>query len=234
MKTAIKLLFATVSIALITACGGGSSGGSATVAPVASTSTFPLQTVLANSLRAESNSYTISGTTNGVAVTGSGTATRGGLSAGTFEGSSALQRSTTSTGSIVVNGQAIPSNSSGTSWYNSNYLPLGSTGGEDYIVVIGIAVIPSSVRVGDTAPVYTANRYTNSSKQGLRGTEIVSYVVEADTASTALFTFISTTKNTSNVTESVTSAQVRMTTLGTFTRIKETYVQGTTVLTLTY
>ena len=42
MKTAIKLLFATVSIALITACGGGSSGGSATVAPVASTLSFSM------------------------------------------------------------------------------------------------------------------------------------------------------------------------------------------------
>ena len=40
MKTAINLLFATVSLALITACGGGSSGGSTTVAPVASPSTF--------------------------------------------------------------------------------------------------------------------------------------------------------------------------------------------------
>jgi hypothetical protein len=77
MKTAIKLLFATVSIALITACGGGSSGGSATVAPVASTSTFPLLTVLANTLQASSNTYSISGTVKGNAVTGSGTATRG-------------------------------------------------------------------------------------------------------------------------------------------------------------
>ncbi len=40
MKTAITILFATVSIALITACGGGSSDGSTTVAPVARISTF--------------------------------------------------------------------------------------------------------------------------------------------------------------------------------------------------
>ena len=40
MKTAIVILFATVSIALITACGAWSGGDSETVAPVARISTF--------------------------------------------------------------------------------------------------------------------------------------------------------------------------------------------------
>ena len=158
MKTAIKLLFVTVSIALITACGGGGSGGSST-GPVASTSTFPLLTVLANTLQASSNTFSISGTVNGVAVTGSGTGTYGALSPGIFEGSPAQQRTTTVTGSIVVNGQTIPLNSSSISWYNSNYSPLGSSGGEDYAVVVGSAVIPATVRVNDTGTSYTNNRY---------------------------------------------------------------------------
>ena len=234
MKIAIKLLFAAVSIVLITACGGGSSGGSTPVAPVASTSTFPLQTVLANSLQASSNTYSISGTVNGVAVTGSGTATRGALSSGTFEGSSAQQRTTTATGSIVANGQTIPLNTSSIDWYNSNYSPLGGSGGVDYIVVVGSAVIPATVRVNDTATVYTANRYSSSSKTVLRGTETVSYVVEADTATTALLTLILTERDTSNTVTSTSTQQVRITPAGTFTRIKETSLEGSTTLTLTY
>ena len=171
-----KLVVAAVVAALLMACGGGGGGGS--TGPVASTATFPLLTVLANTLQASSNTYSISGTINGVAITGSGTATRGALSSGTFEGSSAQQRTTTATGSVVANGQTIPLNSSSIDWYNSNYSPLGSSGGEDYVVVVGTAVIPATVRVSDTATVYTANRYSNSSKTLLRGTETVSYVVD--------------------------------------------------------
>ena len=232
MKNTIKLLIATASVALLAACGGGGGGGS--TGPVASTSTFPLLTVLANTLQASSNTYSISGTVNGVAVTGSGTATRGALSSGTFEGSSAQQRTTTATGSIVANGQTIPLNSSSIDWYNSNYSPLGSSGGEDYVVVVGSAVIPATVRVNDTATVYTANRYSNSSKTVLRGTETVSYVVEADTATTALLTLILTERNTSNTVTSTSTQQVRITPSGTFTRIKETLLEGSTTLTLTY
>lgn len=233
MKNTIKLLIATASVALLAACGGGGGGGG-TPAPVASTSTFPLLTVLANTLQAASNTYSISGTVNGVAVTGSGTVTRGALSSGTFEGSAAQQRTTTATGSIVANGQTIPLNSSSIDWYNSNYSPVGSSGGEDYVVVVGSAVIPATVRVNDTATVYTANRYSNSSKTFLRGTETVSYVVEADTASTALLTLILTEKSTSNTVTSTSTQQVRITPAGTFTRVKETLLEGSTTLTITY
>ena len=57
MKTAIKHLFTAVSIVLITACGGGSGSGSSSLAPVASTSTFPLFTVYVNTLQASSNTF---------------------------------------------------------------------------------------------------------------------------------------------------------------------------------
>jgi hypothetical protein len=234
MKTAIKLLFVTVSIALITACGGGSSGGSTTVAPVASTSTFPLQTVLANYLQAQSQPYALSGVINGVAVTGSGTLTNGGLSAGNFEGASALQRTTTITGTMVGNGVNIPLNSAVVGWFNSNYLPLGSTGGTDYVVVTGTAIIPSSVRINDTATIYTATRYSDSTKLLTQGTQTFSYVVEADTSSTALLTLISISKNTFGTTTSTSSEQMRITTSGTFVRTKDTALTSAGILNITY
>jgi hypothetical protein len=227
---ALTYALAVISFALLAACGGG--GGSSV--PVASTASFPLLTVLANALQASSNTYSISGTVNGSAVTGSGTVTRGALSAGTFEGSSAQQRTTTSTGSFIVNGQNIPLNSSGVDWYSSNYYPLGSSSGEDYVVVTGSAVIPTTVKVNDTAIIYTANIYSNSSKTLLRGTATMSYVVEADTETTALLTLISTEKNSVNTVISTSTQQVRITPTGIFTRIKETYVEGSSALTLTY
>ena len=106
MINKIKFLTAAAVLSFLSACGGGGGG---TTAPVASTESFPLMTVYRNTLTtSSSNTYTISGTTSGVALTGSGTVTYGNLSAGTFEGLSALQRTTTATGSIVGNGQTIP------------------------------------------------------------------------------------------------------------------------------
>lgn len=234
MKNTLKLILATASVALLAACGGGGGGG--TPAPVASTSTFPLFTIHVNSLQAASNTFTVTGNVSGTAVTGSGTATRGGLSSGTFEGSAAQQRTIAATGSITVNGTSVPLSSSSIDWYDSNYVPKGNTGGEDYVVVIGTPVIPATARVNDAGTVYTANRYSNSSKTTLRGTEVVSWVIEADTANTALLTLISTEKDNSNTTLSVSSQQFRIRPDGTFTRIKETltdYSENTT-LTLTY
>ena len=57
MKTATKLLFATVSLALITACGGGSSGGGG-----AAISSVPLQTAFKNIY---ANAWTASGAITG-------------------------------------------------------------------------------------------------------------------------------------------------------------------------
>jgi hypothetical protein len=234
MFNKFKLLLATTSVVLLAACGGG--GGGETQGPVASTSTFPLFEIHVNTLKASSNTFTVSGTVNGTAVSGSGNATRGSLSAGTFESATQQQRTIAVTGSISANGQSAPLNSSAIDWYDSNYLPLGNTGGEDYVVVTGTAVIPASVRVNDTGTVYTATRWSNSSKTFSRGTEVISYVVEADTATTALLTLILTEKDTSNTTLSINSQKFRIKPDGTFTRIKDTLVDyiNNINLTITY
>jgi len=236
MLKLIKTLTAVSALALMTACGGGGGGGGGgAAAPVASTDTFPLMTVYTNSLTtSSSNNFTISGTVSGVAVTGSGTVTFGNLSAGTFEGVAAQQRTTTATGSIVVNGTTVPLNSSSIDWVDSNYVPKGESGGTDYIVVTGTPTIPTAARVNDTGTLYTANRYSNSTKSVLRGTETVTYVLEADTATTALLKLIITEKDNSNTTTSTSSTQFRITPAGAFTRVKETLVEGTTNLTITY
>jgi hypothetical protein len=170
-----------------------------------------------------------------VAISGSGTATTGNTTSGTFEGQSALQRTTTVTGSFTANGTTFPLNGSTVDWVTTNYVPLGSVG-TAYEVVTGTPTLPTAVHVGDTGTVYTGNRYTTSAKTTLLGTVVTTYVVEADTAATVLVTFINTYKNTSNVTTRTTTSQLRVTTSNTYTRVKDTLLDITNSqnLTITY
>jgi hypothetical protein len=230
MINTIKLLLATASVALLTACGGGG-GGTPTV--VASTSTFNILAAYVSTFTSTSvNPFTITGTSGSTAITGSGTATVGSVTSGTFEGNAALRRSTTVTGSFTANGQTVPLNATSVSWTDSNYVPLGSVD-DEYTVINGTPTLPTAARVGDTGPVYTANRYTSSAKTTSVGTITSTYVVEADTASTALVTLINTYKNTSNTTTKIGTAQFRITTGNSFTRIKETLLDYSNNLNLT-
>jgi hypothetical protein len=233
MLKAIKTVAVIGTLALMTACGGGGGGGAA--APVASTEAFPFTTAIANFVTtSSSNNYSITGTVNGVAVTGSGTVTFGNVSSGTFEGAAAQQRTTTATGSITVSGTTVPLNSSSVDWFDSNNVPLGESGGDDYIVVTGTPTIPATVRVNDTGSLYTANRYADSTKAALRGTLTVTYVVTADTATTVYVTLIREEKNTFNASTSTGSAKIRMNTAGAITRINETLVEDNSAITITY
>jgi hypothetical protein len=230
----IKTYVAVSLFALVSACGGGGGGESAVNTPVASTESFPLITILNNMLQSGSSTFTVSGTSGGSVVTGSGNATRGSLSAGTFEAAAAQQRTTTITGSFTVNGSSFSLNGSTVSWVDSNNIPLGETGGADYVVVTGIPTIPTTVRVNDTGSLYVADRYTNSTKSVKRGTLTITYVVEADTATTALLTLIRTEKDNQSVTTTTNAGQFRITPAGSLTRVKETGLTGDTSIVITY
>ena len=233
MINKFKLLTATAVLSLLSACGGGGGGG--TAAPVASSESFPLMTVYRNTLiSSSSNTYTLTGTVGGVAITGSGTVTSSNLSAGTFEGLSALQGTSTLTGSFVANGVTYPLNFVGISWFDSNYVPKGTSSNSEYSVIVGTPTIPITVRINDTGTLYTENLYTSSTKAVFLGTETESYVLEADTASTALLTIISVEKNKSGITTNTGTDQYRITPTGTFKRIKSTNVGGPTSLEFTF
>ncbi len=217
--------FAFLSITLMTACGGG--GGSA--GTVTSTETFQVRTALSNYL---TNSATYTGTVSGSMssnpVTGSFIVTQGSVAAATFEGQPALSKATTATGNIVINGTNVPSAVTVTSYFDSNYTPLGESGGTDYEVVTGSVSIPVTGKVGDTANLYTVNRYSTSSKTLLKGTTHVSYAIEPDTASTANLKLIEIEKDSSNVTTSTTTISFILTPAGGITRKQETFTQGST------
>ena len=102
----------------------------------------------------------------------------------------------------------------------------------EYIVVDGSATIPIAAKINDTGSVFTAKRYTTSAKTTLLGTRTVTYVVEADSGTTALVTLIDVDKNNAGTMTSTATSQYRITTANTFTKIKETLVDNVTGISL--
>jgi hypothetical protein len=231
MINKIKLLTAIAVLLLLSACGGGGDGGGD--AQVLSTGSFNLQAAYKSNFTA-TNSYkfNISGTYGSFPVSGSGSAIVGAVTSGVFEGQSALQHTTSILGSFLANGQTIPLATSAVYWVDTNYMPRGSVATE-YVVINGTATIPTAAKVNDTGSLYVANRYRNSTKTQLLGTTTVTYVVEADTATTALVTLISVDKNTNGTTTQTSTEQYRVTTANTITKIKETTVDNLNSLNLT-
>ena len=83
-----------------------------------------------------------------------------------------------------------------TTYYDSNYLPRGfSSVGSNYGVYLTAPTIPSTIMVGNTGTIGTETLYTNSTKTVGNGTSEVSYVVEADTATTAIINLIDRSYN---------------------------------------
>jgi len=166
-------------------------------------------------------------------MTGTGTLTQGSVSSTTFERQAALVKTSTITATLSANGQSIPLGVTTVSYYDSNYNPLGLDG-DEYEVVSSSNPIPVTARVNDTGIWYTSVRYSDSSKTRVLGTATVSYVLEPDTASTALLKIIVIEKDLSNSLSSTSTTTFRLTSSGTLSRISETVVEDSTSLTVTY
>lgn len=225
----IKSLIAISTFMALTACGGG---GSST--PSTSTDTYQLRTAYVNYMTdTRSSPFTASGTVQGVNVTGSGSFTQGALTNTTFENQAALQKVSTVTASLNANGQTLPLSTSSTTYVDSNYNPLGASD-TDYEVVSGSVTIPSTAQVNDTGVWYSSTRYATSTKATRRGTASVSYVLEPDTASSALLKLIRIEKDTTGTTTSTSTLSFRMTPEGGLTRLSESTLTSTGTLTITY
>lgn len=172
------------SIIALAGCGGGGDSGGAVV----STESFPLQAaVRARVTTGASDSFTVSGT-----CTGTATITTGPAAPATFEGISGY--AATQTATINVTNCPLASGAvSGTAYFDGSYSPLGySIPGVEYAkFVTPPPPLPTTVRVGDTAVYSTQTTYTDSTKTVVTGQSVLSYVVEADTANTAIVNFIS-------------------------------------------
>lgn len=184
-------------VVLFAGCGGGGgdSGGTVSTA-VASASSFPLEAGYSARLNAGSNdNFTISGTCAGTAQITNGVTT-----ASTFEGVAGFSAVQTSTVNFT-NCTPSQSTASGTSYYDANYTPIGtSVVALEYAkFAVAPTMLPASVKVGDAADYATLTTYTDSTKTTTTGRRVLSYVIEADTATTVIVNFTTKTYDTTNL-----------------------------------
>lgn len=233
MKNYLQLVCAACLTALIAACGGGGGSAGAPV-PVTSTDIFQVKTAYVNYFNdSRSLPFTISGTISGVSVSGSGTLTQSGVTAGSFEGLPVLQKVSTVTATVLVNGTPLTTAASTTSYADSNYVPKGSSNGE-YRVIGNAVNIPNTALVNDTGVWYTEDIYSASDKVSFLGTSVTSFVMMPDTATTAILKIIQTDRDTSGNVTLIATITFRMTPAGELTRLSETGVESDMTLTLTY
>ena len=240
MKIHNGITLTLIASALLTACGGGSGGSGVTApsGPIASTLPFPAQTAYKTLV---ANGYTKTGTVSGTCSgTGSDTAAPA-TTAATFEGVAGFSAVNTITMSLTNCTPASTAQSS-TAYYDSSYVPLGfntgtSSTAANYGVYLTPPSIPTSVIVGGTGIIGTETLYTDSTKATGYGTSAVSYVIEPDTATTAIVNVILKTYNTGNTLLSTEQDRYRIASTGALTPISADlqYVNGsTTHLVLTF
>ena len=231
------LASATLILLLIAGCGGGGGGSSAPSGPVTSTLSFPVRSGL--NARA-ANGFTTTLTANGTPATestdglcsGTLSVTTGPATGGaTFEGAPALSAVSVLTISFS-NCTPASSSSTTTEYRDTNYLPMGfSIQGGDYGVYLVPPDIPNSVMVGGTGIVGTITVFTDSTKTVVSGREDLSFVVEPDTANTAIINLIAKDYDTSSQLLLTEQDRYRMTSTGALTLISIDVQYATTFTT---
>jgi hypothetical protein len=163
----------------MSACGGG---GSADAPVTASTGVFNLQSPWRARVVAGSNDrFNVSGTCRGTAVM---TATP--ARAATFEGVAGFSAVNTVSTTFA---DCTPSTSSSTStdFYDANLSPLGSSSPDEYVKFqTPPPALPTVLKVGDSAVYAGYTVYGDSSKARVVGSRVLSYAVEADTATSVI------------------------------------------------
>jgi hypothetical protein len=233
--------FSVTSLLLVglTGCGGGGSSTPAASGPVPSTSTFPFQQAFTG-LVATGWNKTFSITQTGT-VACSGTGSRTVAPATTSTTFSITPTNTVPALSAVqtitwnwTNCSPASNASTFTGYYNSsNYLPLGvNSPGVNYGVNLTPPSYPATVTVGGTGITGTQNLYTNSTETTSNGHVDGSYVVTADTTSTAIITMIGKIYNAAGTLTATEQDAWRITTAGVLTPISTTiqYTSGTNLV----
>jgi len=213
MKSKLKTIACASLVVFLIACGGG--GGSSSAAQTASSvDTFQFRAANAASTQDTSTlAFNLTGVSNGIAITGSGTISKSAITSTFFEGISALAITSTTNATFTGNGITFPLTATDTSYSDSSYLPLGSSGSE-YVVLSGTANIPNTVVVGDSGTIGVANRYSNSTKATFLGTYTSTYAIAPDTEHTALLKLTYVYRDTNSVTTQTNVTTIRITPAG--------------------
>lgn len=216
-----KRAWASIAVMSVTlsACGGGGDDG----APAASTKTssvltFPLAQAFADFVaNGHTFNFDMSATVAGVPSenTATGTVTYGAATSGEFEGQSVLRQISTITGNVSNGTTTLPYSDTLEDFYTTNYQYMGSNyPGSSYCVARDIVSYPQTVEVGDTGTLGVEDCYADSTKL-LKVEDItMTYVIEAETATTVIFNAISTDKSTSGTVTGVEHDRFRITETG--------------------
>lgn len=108
----------------------------------------------------------------------------------TFLGGPALSAVGVST-TAWTNCTPASSSSTGTSYYDTNYNDIGSVSQSGRLGQWANFKLPTTVKVGDVGIISVFNYYTDTTKNTADGRREVSYIMESDTANTAIINIIS-------------------------------------------
>lgn len=189
MKTKF-VLFSLAGI-LLSACGGGSGGSTATSlsSTTSQATTFPISAAIKNLVtKGYAANVTLSGKVGTNTVSGSGTS---GWSAGVqtqFEGQSAIDAVDNENITAVVNGASPRTVSSIThQYFSKDFAPLGQLDQDGtYYVVTSFSGWPAAAKVGDSGTLASITVYSDASKGSITGKQAFKYSMEADGSNTAI------------------------------------------------
>ena len=229
--TLILLIFFTVA---------GCSGGSTTTSTTAATTstTFPLSQAVSTSVSSgwsktfslsQTGSTTCSGSGSRVVSPASTSTTFNVTPTNTVSALSSVQTLTWSWTNCTPSTGA----STSTSYYNpSNYLGLGFNNSVSYGSFLTAPSYPATVTINTSGTIGTETLYTDSTQAVNDGRSDFSYTVAADTADTALVTFIGKRYSSAGVLQSTDLELWRISTTGVLTPITSTvqYATGTNVV----
>ena len=221
MKNILKfgLLLSVLGLA---ACGGGG-GSSGPSGPVTSTLSFPLNLAYKSLVSSgTTKTFTVSGSCSG---TGSYTATPANTPVASVPivGGSGLSATQTMTATLT-NCSGISFAGTQIAYYDTNYNDLGHDAGvgNDYGINVATPVIPASVKVGDTGVVGKVGKYLYGTTT-LNGVDDMSYVIEADTANTAIVNAITRSYDVNLVLTDTTQARYRIAVTGALVPVSEDF-----------
>jgi len=223
IETTMKKRFPTLGTALaclviLAGCGGGGGGGggsSVTPSTVTSTNAFPLQDGFQKRIAAgASDKFTVEDFCTGTSTITYSTPVPDSFE--TVQGYSVTQTAS----ATYTNCAPSPITVTVTNHYDTHYTLIGTTSsGGQYVRFVppAPAALPTSVKVGDTGTMVTMNTYTSSSQTILTGKRVLSYEIEPDTASTAIFDLITQDFDTNDVVKITEHSLYRMAADGTLT-----------------
>jgi hypothetical protein len=169
-------------------CGGGGGEGEGGAPPLSGPS-FDLAAGIASLSASNVNAtMSVSGTLNGVDLTGSAQLTQSVATAATFSGGSALMQTMTVSAPVPTTTEPFPLLYSFVQYDSSAYATLGLDINISSVLQYAVAdspiEFPSSVRAGDTAVLGTMTIYQDAAMTMAEGTIQVSYLVIADPENT--------------------------------------------------